>query len=235
MNRFYTHFNPVIAPLKKVGKHLAGVLLPSVCVSCEQVMETDEGLVFCPPCYRDLPFWDKTETPEPKLHEAIESFSAPLLYKDVASELVRQFKYGDLTELKKPLIKLMINACPNFDSPPVVMPVPMHGKRLAKRGYNQAAILARGLSKSKGWFYDDKSLSRIKHTRTQAGQSAEGRKRNLQGAFYVQEEKVSGEKILLVDDVLTTGTTVEMCAKKLKRAGAKEVHVLTLCYVPLSE
>ena len=116
----------------------------------------------------------------------------------------------------------------------VIIPVPLHPKRLRKRRFNQAALLGRALMRLTAVSQDTRSLLRIKPTDSQDGKTASGRQRNMQGAFHVaegREQFISGKNIILVDDVLTTGATVEACARTLRRAGAKRVDVLTLARV----
>ena len=120
---------------------------------------------------------------------------------------------------------------PIFD---FIIPVPLHYWRLVRRGYNQAGLLAQGLARKleRPVRYD--LLSRARRTQSQEGKSASARLRNMQGAFKVPRQaktRLAGARILLVDDVFTTGATLEACARTLKRAGAKEVHCIALARV----
>ena len=110
--------------------------------------------------------------------------------------------------------------------------MPLHRSRLFKRKYNQAAELARPLAASVGAGYLPDTLRRARDTGSQAGKSGSGRLRNVQGAFKVSHpQRVAGKRVLIVDDVMTTGATVEACAKVLKRAGALSVDVAVLARV----
>ena len=115
-----------------------------------------------------------------------------------------------------------------------MIPVPLHAKRLRKRRFNQAALLARALSKFTGVPYDTEILARAKNTVSQGGQSYLGRKRNVAGAFNVPlkaKPKLKGKHVLLIDDVYTTGATLNACALTLKRSGAAQVDAITLMRV----
>ena len=111
-----------------------------------------------------------------------------------------------------------------------VVPVPLHPERMRERGFNQASVLAAALARSTGLTLDEASLVRTLHTgRHRAGMDARARRESVHGAFEVQRPRlIEGERILLIDDVFTTGATVSSCASALLAAGAQEVFVLTL-------
>lgn len=139
-------------------------------------------------------------------------------------------KYQNLTAIAPQLALYMREFCITqsleFD---VLVPVPLHRRRLRERGYNQSALLARELSRLVGVRVDDKSLTRARHTLPQArtGSVAE-RQRNVIGLFTCNSDKLKERKILLIDDVTTTGATLDACAEVLKHAGAAAVWGLAL-------
>ena len=111
----------------------------------------------------------------------------------------------------------------------LIVPVPLHYTRLIKRKYNQSALLAKELGKLTGIEVDYKSLIKGKITKPQVDCTGNERLQNLKGAFYVKNhKKIKGKKILLIDDVLTTGSTVNECAKALKSAQPKSIYSLTI-------
>jgi ComF family protein len=115
---------------------------------------------------------------------------------------------------------------PQFDA---VIPVPLHRSRLRARGFNQAERLARVVARERGWQLDTTALQRTKATRSQTTLSGEARRENMRGAFaVVMPQAVVGKSILLIDDVLTTTSTVAECARVLQEAGARRVCVATL-------
>ena len=113
-----------------------------------------------------------------------------------------------------------------------ILPVPLHWRRLLARRYNQSALLGAAIARLSGVPMETGWLLRRRATPSQAGQSARSRKRNVAGAFHVPERsRVEGRRLVLVDDVFTTGATATACARTLKRAGAAHVSVMTLCRV----
>ncbi len=112
---------------------------------------------------------------------------------------------------------------------PLIVPVPLHRKKLKERGYNQSLLLARKVASCSGLHLNYKSLAREKNTTTQTGLKKEERRRNVKGAFSLKKpEAVRDRNIILVDDVFTTGQTLNECTKTLKRAGAASVSCITL-------
>jgi len=115
-----------------------------------------------------------------------------------------------------------------------IVPVPLHVSRRIKRRYNQSVLLARALARMSDPIFDPDILMRYRATASQGGRSASGRRSNVQGAFKVRDaaiDRIKGTNIALIDDVMTTGATLESCARTLKRAGAAKVSALTLARV----
>ncbi len=127
--------------------------------------------------------------------------------------------------LARPMIECFLAGGWQVD---MVIPVPLGVARYAERGYNQAALLARPLALSCGLKYAPKALSRTRETRSQVGLGVEQRRENVAGAFMAQESIISGKSILVVDDVATSGATLEACASALLNVGADTVYCLTL-------
>jgi ComF family protein len=109
-----------------------------------------------------------------------------------------------------------------------VVPVPLSSRRLRERGYNQAGLLARGFAELAGLRYMPDGVTRLRHTASQVGLTAEQRRANVAGAFEGRPRVVAGHAVILVDDVRTTGATLEACAEALRAAGAASVWGLTL-------
>jgi ComF family protein len=160
---------------------------------------------------------------------------AALVYGDVSRELVLGLKYQGRRDGLETLSGWMAAAGRDLlDEADLIVPVPLHYFRLVRRGFNQSGWLAAALSRSSGVRLSVDLLKRTRATPIQGGLSAEGRRRNVRGAFQVRGSRkklVKGKRILLVDDVMTTGATAEACTAALKRAGAACVEVLTLARV----
>lgn len=152
-------------------------------------------------------------------------------YDGVLRELIRLFKYSRIESLSKPLGRLMVRAIPNHLGFNVVMPMPMHWYRQWRRGFNQAELLARPVARLYG-IPLSRNLKRVRLGKVQAGLGAEARRENLRRAFQVKRaSEISGKNILLIDDVLTTGSTLRAASAALKAAGAAQVTTLTLARV----
>jgi ComF family protein len=153
-------------------------------------------------------------------------------YERVLMDVIHRFKYGGKVSLGERLGEFMADysypslAIADYS---LIMPVPLHPRRLRQRGFNQAMILAREISRRFSLHLDFLSLQRIICTEPQVGLGKEKREQNIKGAFHVADAgRIKGEKIILVDDVYTTGSTVKECARILMKNKADNVAVLTL-------
>lgn len=159
---------------------------------------------------------------------------AACLYGEGSRELILQLKHADRTDLARTLSAWIGRAAAELiEQADAVAPVPLHRWRLLRRRYNQAAELARPLARRFGRLYLPDALRRVRAD-TQAGKSAVGRRRAVSGAFVVPERlrpRVEGRRILLIDDVMTTGATAEACARALLKAGAHAVDVAVIAKV----
>ena len=150
-------------------------------------------------------------------------------FSDLIQEMIHRFKYNQCTALAEPLVGLMFRYWVQHPlQVDCIIPVPLHPRRLQERGYNQAALLAEGLGERLGIPVLLDVLVRIKYTKPQVGLTAEERKENVRGAFACPHKALIGKSVLLVDDVCTTGATLEACSVALKTAGATRVLGFTL-------
>jgi ComF family protein len=227
------------------------LLFPPLCIACrEQVSESG----FCAACWSALVFLDGPGcaccgTPFAVALEG-ETLCAACLARPPAFTRARAILAYD-QKSRGPILALKhadrLDLVPGFarwlgragaavrQDADLIVPVPLHRWRLWKRRYNQAAILSERLSRMSGVPWDPLALERKRPTPSQGEmKSAKARRRNVLGAFRVPKEKASqlrGKNILLVDDVFTTGATLDACARALKRAGSGRVDVLTLARV----
>ncbi len=217
---------------------LADLFYPEWCVSCD-ARASD---VLCRACFDALPWMGGStcgrcglptafETPVcgacKNVDFAFSTARAPLRYEGVGKEIVHALKYRGYTtvvgRLAAPLLAETAEGSGAFDW---VVPVPLHRARFRRRGFNQAALLAGGLADSINTPVSD-TLQVVRSTRDQVELSAAERRRNVAGAFSAKTR--TRGRLLLVDDVFTTGATTSACAAALLDAGADEVHALTLC------
>ena len=190
---------------------------------------------FCPICGR--PFHSQTEDNHPcedclRKRPLYEAAAAPYLYEGSLMTAIHQYKYSPKSSLASSLGPLLAHFAEgwvkNFDRL-LIMPVPLHQKRLRERGFNQSLLLARHVAGRLHSELDFLSLRRVRYTLPQTGLGKDERRKNVRGAFQLKDlEIVRGKTILLVDDVSTTGNTLNECARVLKKAGCKKVFCLVL-------
>lgn len=172
----------------------------------------------CEDCLRKRPFFDEAR--------------GPYHYQGPVMAALQQFKYNGKSHLAGVLGPLLAVFAADWlkDLPsPLIIPVPLHPKRLRERGFNQSLLLAKYVTEMLGADQDNLILRRTRYTRPQTGLKSAERRKNLRGAFGLVDKKaVRGRSVILVDDVATTGTTLNACARVLKRAGTKRVFGLVL-------
>ena len=159
-----------------------------------------------------------------------------MLYDDFSRALVLRFKHSDRLDAAGVYAGWMVRAGSDMaQNADLVAPVPLHWTRLFARRYNQSAVLAQRIAQALDKPYVPALLTRTRRTPSQGTLSRNARAGNVRGAFEPQDRAVAveGQVILLVDDVMTTGSTASACAAALKKAGARAVHVLTLARVAL--
>ncbi|MCX6595213.1 MAG: ComF family protein [Acidobacteria bacterium] len=162
------------------------------------------------------------------MYQAVYSYG---FYEGALRKLVHLFKYQRISTLAEPLGQLLVAALPRGERFDLIVPLPLHWWRRYRRGFNQAALLAKPVSRATGWPVEQ-LLRRVKNTGAQAGLTRSARRRNVAGAFRVTDaERLRGKRVLLIDDVFTTGATAAAATAALRRAGAARVAVLTLARV----
>lgn len=234
-----------------LGERLSRFVLPPLCLSCHCGV-ADQN-VLCADCWSKLHFIEKPYCPVSGLPFAFDpgagvlsatviaspppydAARAVLRYDDVSGRIIQRYKYGDRMEAAPAMAAWMARAGADLlADADLIAPVPLHRSRLFSRRFNQSAELVRHLAQRVQRKATPDLLVRIKATQPQVGLSGQARRRNVAGAFRVNEpfsKQVAGKIVVLVDDVMTTGATIEACARVLKVAGAHEVRVLTFARV----
>ncbi|AMS29643.1 MAG TPA: amidophosphoribosyltransferase [Hyphomonadaceae bacterium] len=172
--------------------------------------------ILCPVCLAQPPLYHRAR--------------AALAYDDLSKPLVLNLKHGGRKDGLRAFAAWMVEAAPFVAEADQILPVPLHWLRLWQRGYNQAGWLAEALARRTGRPYNPLLLRRKRATPSQNGLSASGRKRNVTGAFHIAQP-VAGQSFVLVDDVMTTGATLQACTAALLRAGAVRVDCVALARV----
>jgi ComF family protein len=149
-------------------------------------------------------------------------------YENELRQLIHLFKYGRIQTLSAPLGRLLALALPREQDFDVIVPMPLHWHKRWQRGFNQAELLAREIGHRTNAPVRN-ALRRVRNTASQAGLTSAKRRKNVSGAFQAKRRsKLNGSRVLLIDDVMTTGATAASCARALKRGGASQVTLLTL-------
>lgn len=237
----------LVRALRDAFRSAGSVLYPPVCVSCDTAVEFDEYLCasceaaaprleppFCAKCSEAFPgAVSETFTCANCAHRELHFECAVAAYRSrgIVRKLLHDFKYHQQRHLRHPLGRWLCGALDdprltgrNFDA---IVPVPLHSARHRARRFNQAALLAELLGGETGWPVRE-TLQRIRYTTTQTAYDRAERMRNLEGAFRLRRgADVQGLRVLLIDDVLTTGSTLSECARVLKAGGAISVHAAT--------
>lgn len=237
--------------LRAALRTILDVALPPLCPSCREPL--GQGVGLCATCWSKLSLIEKpycarlgipfVYDPGPGLLSmeamanppAYDRARAAVRYDEVARSLVLAFKYADRLDLAPMMATWMARAGREIlAEADALMPVPLHWRRLWTRRFNQAAALARAISGVSGVPVLPDTLKRVRATPQQVGLSKAERANNVQGAFQVldgQKPAVHGRRVVLIDDVLTSGATVDTCARVLLRAGAAHVDVLVFARV----
>jgi ComF family protein len=151
------------------------------------------------------------------------------VYENAMAEAIHLFKYSKKVNWSKPLGRLLCTRVSDFGKLDAILPVPLHSKRLRQREFNQSLLLARVVSLASGIPLQANNLRRVRWTQPQIELNGDERRKNVRGVFKViRPDQVQDRSILLIDDVYTTGATVNECARVLKKAGAQTVNVLTV-------
>ena len=231
----------VVAFLGRVARWTLDFALPPRCAGCGTIVADVHS--FCADCWKEVEFLGESGCatcgmPLQATEQAtcgaclaraprIARTRAAVAYGDLARGLAIRLKYGRKVAIARTMARYMAPLV-GPESDRVLVPVPLHRMRLWGRGFNQSALVARELSRRLGIPADPRALARTRRTPPLKGMSPTQRRRAVAGAFRVRDkQKVAGKTVILVDDVLTTGSTAEACARMLKRAGAARIELVS--------
>lgn len=240
--------------IRQILQTITKILYPPVCPVCGEVrpqMLTDDGTGrICPSCERRIirvqsPYCMRCGKPLAGVHEGAEycedcrrhshSYTqgrAVFVYRGAMIGTMHRFKYSNRRDYAPVLAREAYRAHADWIrriAPQAVIPVPLHRARRRSRGYNQAELLARELSRLSGIPVDTHLLMRVHNTDRQRTLNPQERKNNLKNAFQTTEKIVQLNKVLLIDDIYTTGSTADAAAEALHRAGIRNVYLLCIC------
>lgn len=203
---------------RQVSVTALDLVFPPQCVHCQRV-----GSFLCPRCLAQM------ERAPGRVVEGLDEVRVAVTFDGPARSAIHALKYDGVKRLAEPLAALLTSALADIDWPvDAVCAVPLHRRRLQERGYNQSALLAAALAERMKWAYNDQAVWRVRETETQTHLSARQRRENVAGAFAASAAQVADRCMVVVDDVLTTGATLEACAKALRAAGARRVYGVAL-------
>ncbi len=234
--------------LVTAAQYAFNLFIPPRCLVCQRIVKRDNELCAkcfsmlkflpdncCPVCARPYIYpLDETESyvcPRcQKKRQYLHRLKAVVAYDDFIKQLILPLKHAGKTEAVRFLAHLMYGrAADMLQSADVLIPVPLHWLRLAKRQYNQSALIAKELSKMTGKPFLTRALVRVRHTPAQGHKTKAERKANIAGAFKVAApNQIKGKRIVIIDDVCASGATLREAAKMLKQAGAKNVEALVV-------
>ena len=231
----------LLEPLRSIGRSVVDYALPPRCAGCGDVIK--EAGAFCPPCWNGMEWLGNdgcgrcglpllaTEADtcgrclaEPaKLHR----IRAAVAYDEMPRAIALNLKYGRKVGLARTMARYMAQLKGAWDNEVLLVPVPLHRWRMWNRGFNQSMLVARELGRIWRIPAPHNVLRRIKRTQALKGMSHSQRRKAVAGAFHVAERaEVAGKTVILIDDVLTSGSTAEACAKALEKAGAARVELI---------
>jgi ComF family protein len=249
--RTSSRLSQIVGALRFPFRLMLDVGLPPLCPSCREPVGDGAGL--CAACWSKLspierPFCEKlgipfAYDPGPGIYSmqaiadppAYTRARAAVRYDEIARSMVHALKYGDRLDLAPVMARWMGRAGAELlADADLVVPVPLHWRRIWARRFNQSATLAKLLAEPRGMAVSYAALKRVKATPQQVGLSKAERAANVQGAFRVEpagKAEIARRRVLLVDDVLTSGATADACSRVLLRAGARQVDVLVFARV----
>jgi competence protein ComFC len=211
--------------------NIINAIFPPKCIFCEAILDLKADINICCICYKKIPFINSynfnnitKRTPNSNYFDDIICLCE---YSGIIKSALKKYKFNDKSAYHRTLAKMLsdkikeMTNCINFD---IIISVPLHKKKEMIRGYNQSLLISKAISNELGIKEKSRLISRIKNTRNQSMLDKNERSLNIAGAFKINiPDKVCGKMILIVDDIMTTGNTLNECCRVLKEAGANKV------------
>ena len=234
--RNYQILKKAVLLCRKAVDSIFDIFYPSYCIRCELNLKKHERLL-CDDCWNRIP---KLDDDLEKTNDLARRYRQRIYFSNVLTvwkfdshlqTIIHHLKYQNFKSLAKPVGIFMaekIKRSGLIGDQSLLIPVPLHPTRVRERGYNQSDLLSNVIAEATGIEHNNNILTRIRYTRSQTALKAVERSANVKNAFKVsQREKIKQKTIILVDDVITTGATMNACAKELIKNGAKEVIVIS--------
>lgn len=212
---------PVRLRARRLLNSLLDVIYPPQCIGCQRYA----GSLLCPACQSKI-------SPAPAAAEPASPLAgrrATAHYGPIIQRAIHELKYNRKHAIADVLAQRLLNELARTDwQPTMITATPLHTNRQRERGYNQAELLARYVALASGLPFRAGALVRTRDTRSQVGLGLRERQQNMAGAFFAEPDVVKGQRIVIIDDVYTTGATLRACASALLEAGANTVWALTV-------
>ena len=220
--------------MKKVLYDFIDLVFPNCCPGCDQPLVSGEQHL-CTSCELDLPLYQANENIVSYFAGRLELADARAYLKfyhgGIAQKLLHQIKYKGEQDLGEYLGRMFMQHLSKeaaYSNVEIIVPVPLHKSKLRNRGYNQSEVLAKGMAEVFGIGVESSGVVRIKESETQTRKDRAARWQNVSGIFAVTNDNLQGRHVLLVDDVITTGATLEACGETILAAGASSLSVAAL-------
>ena len=215
--------------MNKIFNYILELIYPNVCGVCKKICKEN----LCKKCEIKIKEYEinmvkKYNNKQRYFDESMHIFK----YEDVIRKMLVEYKFQDKAYLYKTFSKIILKnekICGNLKKYDIIIPVPIHKKRKLVRGYNQTELIAKQIAKDTNLKLENRALFKQRNIVSQSELNKSNRKENVKNAFIIKnKEKVKNKKILIFDDIYTTGSTAQECSKVLKNAGASKIGILTI-------
>lgn len=212
-------------------KYLLNLLFPPRCIFCGDIIKASSSIDICSVCYKKLPFINEGII-KPEKGQYFDEVICVFEYSDIIKKAILRYKFFNKPHYCRTFALLLSDKIKNMTIKPeidIIISVPLHKHKQRSRGYNQSYLISRLISKNIGAKEGSYLLSRVKDTESQSTLPKNERHLNIENAFRVlSHQEIKGKNILMVDDILTTGSTLSECSRVLKDAGALKVIAVVI-------